>query len=71
MKRKNYFCSAILILLCTGCSNKLQGSKTKNDLLFSQKNLVAWCTIPYDSKKRNSEERALMLKDLWIFFFCL
>jgi hypothetical protein len=42
----------------------LNGTKTKNNLLFSQDNLLAWCTIPYDSKKRNSEERAVMLKDL-------
>lgn len=59
----NYL-SAILILFISGCSNKLSGTKTNNDLLFSQKNLIAWCTIPYDSKKRNSEERAVMLKDL-------
>jgi hypothetical protein len=62
--RKICFCSAIFILSISSCSNKLQGTKTKNDLLFSQNNLVAWCTIPYDSKKRNSEERAVMLKDL-------
>jgi len=47
-----------------GCANKIQVRKTKNTLLFSQKNLIAWCIVPYDSKKRNSEERALMLKDL-------
>src|SRR6187455_1415144 len=41
-----------------------QQKKAKNDLLFSRDNLIAWCTIPYDSKKRNSEERAAMLKEL-------
>src|SRR5687767_9558108 len=64
MNKQKYLCFAILILFISGCGAKLQGTKTKNDLLFSQKNLVAWCTIPYDSKKRNSEERAVMLKDL-------
>jgi sugar phosphate isomerase/epimerase len=46
-----------------------QVSDGKNDLLFSRDNLVAWCIIPYDSKKRNSEERALMLKELGIGSF--
>ena len=45
-------------------SMQAQGKKSNDKLLFSRNNLVAWCTIPYDSKKRNSEERAIMLKDL-------
>lgn len=48
----------------SSCGPKLQSTKSKNNLLFSQENLVAWCTIPYDSKKRNSQERAVMLKEL-------
>ena len=64
MNIKNYLFCAILILFFSSCGTKLNGTKTKNNLLFSQDNLVAWCTIPYDSKKRNSEERAVMLKDL-------
>ncbi|MCW3094042.1 MAG: xylose isomerase domain protein barrel [Ferruginibacter sp.] len=64
MNKKYYFFSAILIFVISSCTPRLQGTQTKNDLLFSQSNLVAWCTIPYDSKKRNSEERAVMLKDL-------
>lgn len=64
MNKKNYLFCATLILLSSSCGTKLNGTKTKNNLLFSQNNLVAWCTIPYDSKKRNSEERAVMLKEL-------
>ena len=64
MNIKNYLSAAILVLLMSGCGPKLQGTKSENNLLFSQENLVAWCTIPYDSKKRNSEERAAMLKEL-------
>src|SRR6187402_1903367 len=29
--------------------------------LFAQNNLVAWCIVPFDSKKREPEERAAML----------
>ncbi len=32
--------------------------------LFAKKNLVAWCIVPFDSKKRGPEERAAMLEKL-------
>ncbi len=32
--------------------------------LFAQDNLVAWCIVPFDSKKRSPEERAEMLERL-------
>lgn len=33
---------------------------------FSQTNLVAWCIVPFDTKKRSPEERAAMLEQLGI-----
>lgn len=33
---------------------------------FSQSNLVAWCIVPFDAKKRGPEERAAMLAQLGI-----
>lgn len=32
--------------------------------LLERSNLVAWCIVPFDAKKRNSEERAEMLRRL-------
>ena len=32
--------------------------------LFARENLVAWCIVPFDAKKRGPEERAAMLKRL-------
>ena len=32
--------------------------------LFSRENLIAWCIVPFDSKKRGPEERAAMLQKL-------
>src|SRR5262245_25393483 len=32
--------------------------------LFSRGNLIAWCIVPFDSKKRGPEERATMMKRL-------
>jgi hypothetical protein len=31
---------------------------------FNPANLVAWCIVPFDAKKRNPEQRAAMLRDL-------
>ncbi len=34
--------------------------------LFSRTNLVAWCIVPFDAKKRGPEQRAAMLEELGI-----
>jgi len=59
----------VLFLFPFSTVTNAQQARAKNDLLFSRNNLVAWCIIPYDSKKRNSEERAVMLKELGIHSF--
>lgn len=64
MKKRLSLLPVVLILLANSCATKMNSAKLNNDLLFARNNLIAWCTIPYDSKKRNSEERALMLKEL-------
>src|SRR5207247_6176483 len=37
--------------------------------LFAQTNLVAWCIVPFDAKKRSPEERAAMLEKLGFKLF--
>ena len=37
--------------------------------LFAKTNLVAWCIVPFDAKKRGPEERAAMLERLGIHRF--
>jgi sugar phosphate isomerase/epimerase len=37
--------------------------------VFSRSNLVAWCIVPFDSKKRSPEERAAMLERLGFKLF--
>ena len=37
--------------------------------LFAPTNLVAWCIVPFDAKKRGPEERAVMLEKLGIRLF--
>src|SRR5690242_10525362 len=35
-----------------------------NDDVFRRDNLIAWCIVPFDAKKRGPEERAAMLEKL-------
>src|SRR6266571_7475262 len=37
--------------------------------LFAQTNLVAWCIVPFDARKRGPEERAAMLERLGFKLF--
>ena len=44
-------------------------SKGKGADIYAQTNLVAWCIVPFDAKKRGPEERAQMLDRLGIKLF--
>jgi quinoprotein glucose dehydrogenase len=44
-------------------------SKPAGYNLFARTNLVAWCIVPFDAKKRGPEERAAMLEKLGFQFF--
>jgi putative heme-binding domain-containing protein len=54
--------------LCISCLPLLFVSQAfgqvKGEELFARKNLVAWCIVPFDAKKRGPEERAAMLRRL-------
>ena len=39
-------------------------TSTPEPALFNHENLVAWCIVPFDGKKRGPEERAAMLERL-------
>jgi len=41
-----------------------QTASKSAEQLFARDNLVAWCIVPFDSKKREPEERAAMLQRL-------
>lgn len=43
-----------------------QSTPAPNAELFARENLVAWCIVPFDAKKRGPEERAAMLERLGI-----
>ena len=54
------FCATIL----AGLGISLSAAEPDSSGLFERKNLVAWCIVPFDSKKRGPEERAAMLEKL-------
>ena len=54
----------IMILLFAGSLTLAQAQGKKNNPLFEQSNLVAWCIVPFDSRNRTPEERIEMLKRL-------
>src|SRR5688572_23030230 len=56
-------CLTCLILLVSGGSNLAASSEYD---LFARTNLLAWCIVPFDAKKRGPEERAEMLEKLGI-----
>ncbi|HLN33103.1 MAG TPA: DUF6797 domain-containing protein [Gemmataceae bacterium] len=42
----------------------VEKSRGRTNSLFARDNLVAWCIVPFDAKKRGPEERAAMLQRL-------
>jgi len=46
-----------------------EGPEGSRYALFARTNLVAWCIVPFDSKKRGPEERATMLEQLGFKMF--
>jgi hypothetical protein len=38
----------------------------QNGKLYSKKNLIAWCIVPFDNQNRTPEQRAQMLNNLGI-----
>src|SRR6478609_6229821 len=42
----------------------IAGGDEGAEKLFARDNLVAWCIVPFDAKKRGPEDRAAMLQQL-------
>src|SRR5215510_9892494 len=64
MARRNVWAVlSVLVLALVGGRGKGQQLE-RVEKLFAQDNLVAWCIVPFDSKKRGPEERAEMLQRL-------
>ncbi len=58
----NSFCRSFLIL--TGLLLLFPAGSAVSSDNFADKNLVAWCVVPFDAAERGPAERAAMLKEL-------
>jgi quinoprotein glucose dehydrogenase len=61
---RTIFIAALSLWLVAGSP-----SRAAEYQLFAQTNLVAWCIVPFDAKKRGPEERAQMLENLKLHKF--
>lgn len=55
-----------VVTACVVAFAYLPATGRADEGIFAQKNLVAWCIVPFDAKKRGPEERAVMLEKLGI-----
>src|SRR5215212_11345081 len=63
----SFFATLVAAALITSLSSHHLAAQTpapKSEKIFSRDNLVAWCIVPFDSKKRTPEQRARMLESL-------
>src|SRR5437868_15309238 len=63
LPRSVWRASALLIILGLLIAPIARGDEGA-EKLFARDNLVAWCIVPFDAKKRGPEERAAMLEKL-------
>jgi quinoprotein glucose dehydrogenase len=54
----------LLVLVCCALAIGQPSAAPADYQLFARSNLVAWCIVPFDAKKRGPEERAAMLERL-------
>src|SRR4051812_40569418 len=59
----------VLTLFSTRVGLAAEASPRIASTLFARTNLVAWCIVPFDAKKRAPEERAQMLERLGFRLF--
>ncbi len=57
---------AVALLTAGRAADPPQRAKPDDAKLFARENLVAWCVVPFDGKKRGPEQRAAMLERLGI-----
>lgn len=61
--KENIVTRTLLVTLSVALSAQALRAEPPKDL-FAQDNLVAWCVVPFDAKKRTPAERVEMLKQL-------
>ena len=63
------WCGLVLLVALAQFAAGAEPPKPAADTLFARSNLVAWCIVPFDAKKRGPEERAALLERLGFKLF--
>ena len=61
MNRARRACLLVLIAECLIRVGSAAAAAPESKSIFQRDNLVAWCIVPFDAKKRSPEQRAEML----------
>ncbi|MFO0941976.1 MAG: plastocyanin/azurin family copper-binding protein [Pirellulales bacterium] len=56
----------ISIIASVAQGRQLESANTPKKSIYAEENLVAWCIVPFDAKKRGPAERAEMLVELGV-----
>ncbi len=59
-----FLLSVISLLVIAGSNIGARAEDTPKTSIYARENLVAWCIVPFDGKKRGPVERAQMIADL-------
>lgn len=65
-RRHAMFVLAVTLAACSSPATVSAQSPAAGTALFRHENLMSWCIVPFDAKKRGPEERAAMLERLGI-----
>ena len=60
---------ALTLAAFQGATGRLEAAVASGYKLFERSNLMAWCIVPFDAKKRGPEDRAAMLQRLGLRHF--
>src|SRR5688572_2054966 len=72
MKARIVLClttACLLVSLAASLSAAESVPRTNQYQLFARSNLMAWCIVPFDAKRRGPEERAAMMERLGLKHF--
>lgn len=61
--------ACLVVSLAASLSAAESAPRTNQYQLFARSNLMAWCIVPFDAKKRGPEERAAMMERLGLKHF--
>lgn len=67
MRNYRWTAGCLIVVISAALAVQVRANeRTKDESIFARDNLVAWCIVPFDAKKRGPAERAEMVERLGI-----